>query len=543
MARQGWSSLSDAFTTRRDAHASDRKRRRRRSLDDPGRAVPVGVYPASAATDVELKLVGQSCKAGREIELERSAAVDLPERLLGRRFACGRKGGRAAAALCALQPDVEAPAPRLDQLAGRLGHNDSHSPNDRTAGRCWGAPTRPCCVAALARYGWSVTAAHTRVGGLTVLAGAGLAVLGLGASATVANRPTAPVIVGNKTPQAGTRSVYVFSSVEKGVASSKMRYRCSLDSPRLHACPRRLTVTPTVGTHVLRVQAIDPARHRSRVSRVAIVAQQPIPELQLTQVWQVHVDENAQGHNFFDVAVGPTGRVYVADSAADRVDVYQPDGSLAFRFGSHGTGPGQFSFTSADNVGLGGVGIDPGTGRVYVADSGNQRIETFTPDGVFLGQWGMDTLDEVLDVAIRQDGAVFTIEDRPDSIKQFTAGGVLVKTLTVHPVDSGGIAFGGDGRLLVADYGSGAFLALDGSGGLEQRVQISASSKPSGIAGDTTGSTYVTDSNNARVDVFDSTGEQVGFFPTVEHPTGIALGADALYVTGYDGTLTAYRRP
>lgn len=378
---------------------------------------------------------------------------------------------------------------------------------------------------------------------MAVAAIAGTVVLVFAAGGSAATKPTAPKIVGSRTPQAGARQIYVFSSDEQGVHASELRYRCSLDSLQLHACPRRLTTTFTAGAHLLRVQAVDLAGRRSPIARITIVARTPIAELHPTQLWQVRVDDQAEGHNFFDLAVGPIGRVYVADSAADRVDVYNPDGTLAFRFGSHGGGPGQFSFTSPDDVGLGGVGIDPATDTVYVADTANRRIETFTSDGAFSGQWGTYTLGEVIDVAIARDGEVFTVEDRPNSVKRFTAAGSLIETLAVYPVDAGGIALGGDGSLLVADYGSGGFTALDGSGRIVRRVQISGKSMPSDIAGDTAGRVFVTDSRNGRVDVFDTNGSQTGYFRTPEYPTGVALGADALYVTTYDGTLTAYRLP
>jgi len=366
-----------------------------------------------------------------------------------------------------------------------------------------------------------------------------IALAGGAAALAGAAKPSAPHVAGNLQPGPGSRT-YVFSSSEHGVPADQIRYLCALDHTTLQPCTRRLTVPLAAGTHVLRVRAVDQAGRRSPLTRVTILVRAPVPELRLAQVWQVRVDPDATGHNFFDIAVGSAGRVYVADSAADRIDVYDADGTLALRFGSHGSGPGEFSFTSPDGVGLGGVGIDPATGTVYVADSGNRRIETFTPDGTLIGQWGADTLGEVIDVAPGQNGAAFTVEDRPNSVKQFTAAGVLVRTLPVYPTNAGGIALGGDGSLLVADYGSGGFTVLDGSGKVVRRVQILGNSEPSDIAGDAGGTVYVTDSRNARVDVFDATGKQTGFFRTLDYPTGIALGANALYVTTYDGTLTKY---
>src|SRR5215217_5104840 len=51
-------------------------------------------------------------------------------------------------------------------------------------------------------------------------------------------------------------------------------------------------------------------------------------------------------------------------------------------FGSSGAGPGQLSFPGA-------IAIDPGDGEVFVADTGNNRVQVFGPTGTFLRQFGL----------------------------------------------------------------------------------------------------------------------------------------------------------
>jgi DNA-binding beta-propeller fold protein YncE len=80
------------------------------------------------------------------------------------------------------------------------------------------------------------------------------------------------------------------------------------------------------------------------------------------------------------VAVAPNGRVYVADSLNHRIQYFTGTGSFLGRWGSAGTGDGQFDTPS-------GVHVGP-DGTVYVSDTFNQRIQYFAPQGRFLGAFG-----------------------------------------------------------------------------------------------------------------------------------------------------------
>ena len=81
------------------------------------------------------------------------------------------------------------------------------------------------------------------------------------------------------------------------------------------------------------------------------------------------------------VGVASSGNVYVADTGNYRIQYFTSTGSFLGKWGSSGSGNGQF------NAPL-GVAVNPNTNHVYVADSGNNRIQYFTPTGSFLGKWG-----------------------------------------------------------------------------------------------------------------------------------------------------------
>ncbi|GAC1324876.1 MAG: hypothetical protein NVSMB25_22830 [Thermoleophilaceae bacterium] len=80
------------------------------------------------------------------------------------------------------------------------------------------------------------------------------------------------------------------------------------------------------------------------------------------------------------------GNVYVADSRNNRIKKFAPGGALLMRIGrnggdgSAGSGNGEFSDPR-------GMATDA-VGDFFVADHGNNRIQKFSPDGVFLARLG-----------------------------------------------------------------------------------------------------------------------------------------------------------
>jgi DNA-binding beta-propeller fold protein YncE len=82
----------------------------------------------------------------------------------------------------------------------------------------------------------------------------------------------------------------------------------------------------------------------------------------------------------YDVAPDALGNLYVADTHNHRVQEFSPTGKLIRRWGSLGSGSGQFFQPR-------GIAVDP-FGNVWVADHENHRVQKFTADGRFLGRFG-----------------------------------------------------------------------------------------------------------------------------------------------------------
>jgi len=80
------------------------------------------------------------------------------------------------------------------------------------------------------------------------------------------------------------------------------------------------------------------------------------------------------------VAVDSQGNIYVADSGNNQIQKFDKDGVFLTKWGKTGDGQGQFSSP-------GGIAVD-NAGNVYVSDSGNHRIQKFNPDGQYVGKMG-----------------------------------------------------------------------------------------------------------------------------------------------------------
>ncbi len=63
------------------------------------------------------------------------------------------------------------------------------------------------------------------------------------------------------------------------------------------------------------------------------------------------------------------------DSSNNRVQKFSPAGAFLSKFGSYGSGDGQFSYPY-------GIAIDS-AGNIYVADTNNNRIQKFNSAGRF----------------------------------------------------------------------------------------------------------------------------------------------------------------
>jgi hypothetical protein len=209
--------------------------------------------------------------------------------------------------------------------------------------------------------------------------------------------------------------------------------------------------------------------------------------------------------------------------------------------GSTGSDAAQFA-------GARGVAVNEASGDVYVADTGNNRVQLLLGSGEFWGLWGWGVQDgtEVLQlcsadcragsagggsgqlsspdgVAVNQDTqSVYVMDHENYRIQQYDAIGNFIRTWGWGVLD-------GSPALQICELPNTCQAGLPGSGG----GQIGPTSANAQLAiARTTGNIYVADPGNNRVLVFDGTGNFLYDFGTsgsgggqfgVNSPTRVAV--------------------
>jgi sugar lactone lactonase YvrE len=139
----------------------------------------------------------------------------------------------------------------------------------------------------------------------------------------------------------------------------------------------------------------------------------------------------------------PNGDIYVTDGYRNaRVHRFTHDGRLVKSWGAPGKAEGEFHLPHS-------IAFDA-DGTLYVADRSNKRIQIFTPEGEFLGQWtGMGGPN---DITRGRDGNFYIAEqedgDKPAYVcVRDLKGNVLARLESRHVhgvgVDSHGNIYAG----------------------------------------------------------------------------------------------------
>ncbi|MBA3450014.1 MAG: hypothetical protein H0T18_02240 [Chloroflexia bacterium] len=268
----------------------------------------------------------------------------------------------------------------------------------------------------------------------------------------------------------------------------------------------------------------------------------------------------------YGLGIDPQGNVWVSDANNDRFQILAADGTHLETWGSEGNGEGEFEFYSPNSgfgAPYGDVAFDA-AGNIYVADTGNFRVQKFAPDRSFLLAWGNEGVEDgqfmaPSSIAVGPNGVIHVSDEERADVQMFDADGRFLGTTAQAPDEGpvympGGIAVDGDGNVWVADYLGSRILCFSPNGELltswgRRGMDNGEVSSPNDVAVDAMGRIYVADDGNNRFQVFTADGQflaKAGGMNSDDarrfsDAVGVAVGDDgAIYVTD-DPSIQAFR--
>jgi YD repeat-containing protein len=273
---------------------------------------------------------------------------------------------------------------------------------------------------------------------------------------------------------------------------------------------------------------------------------------------------NAQFKTPAGVAATPNGDVLVTDAGNNRVEVLSRAGQFVTSYGTAGSGGTAGSAPQLEDPA--GVAVNQSTGNIYVADSGNDRVQELSSEGKLVAMFGFGVADskpqfekcasgchsglaangaggfnDPVGVAVDPSGAIWVVDRSNNRVEKFStennyiaeyggAQGIKLAEPTYIAVS--------DGNLYIADSGehrieemtqAGAYVGQFGESGTGN----GQFANPDGIAANpNTGTLFVGDPGNSRVEEFSRTGTYISQFGTagsgagqVKEPVGVTVDA------------------
>jgi tripartite motif-containing protein 71 len=218
-------------------------------------------------------------------------------------------------------------------------------------------------------------------------------------------------------------------------------------------------------------------------------------------------------------AVDGSGKVWVTDYYNGRVQKFSATGEFLAAYGSKGTGNGQFTHPT-------GIGINQSTGNVYVGDCGNSRIEELNSSGGFVRTFGSagtepGQLSCMEGVKIDSSGNVWVADKHNNRVQEFSSTGTFIAAYGSLGSGNGqfngpeDIAFSG-GNMYVTDFHNNRVQELSMTGAYIKQFGSEGGASgqfkgPEAIVTDAAGNLYVDDNGNARIEEFKASG---GFLAT-----------------------------
>lgn len=232
-------------------------------------------------------------------------------------------------------------------------------------------------------------------------------------------------------------------------------------------------------------------------------------------------DLNEQFSVPYGLAVNPqNGEIWVSDTGHQLIKRFAGTSVYIDSFGGSGSAQGYFHSPHA-------VAISPSGNDLYVLDTGNHRVQQFdisTNAVSFVRLWGAkghenEELYYPRDIEVGADGNVYVLDSGNGCVKSFTSNGVYIATLGS---DAGfrnpyGLCVDADSHVFVADMENSRIVKLNPNGSVAWAIGGKGSGAgefryPRDVAADSHGNIYVADTDNRRIQMLDPTGRYVRRF-------------------------------
>ena len=368
--------------------------------------------------------------------------------------------------------------------------------------------------------------------------------------------PSAPRIVGPRHTTDRTPT-FRFVSHEAGFRARAIRFRCAVDSKRLHRCASRYTPRLRRGRHTLRVRAVNPKGQTSRVSVARVTVARPVP----------HADQTIKvGTAPYNVAAG-FGSVWVAVSGG-LVRLDPATGTVVARIGTGhrpwGVAVGEGAVWAGDlndgtvakvdpatntvvwrvtlntSMGQGSpVGVAAGGGSVWAADNSSDEVWRLDPSrGAVLGTAHVGDAHEFVGFG---EGGVWISSENGTVGELDPASGALMRTIAAG-ADADFLGFS-PGAVWVSNYGSEFLWRIDpATGAVAAKLNIGAGAQ--GVAFDGSSLWVAMYSAGEALRIDPANGHVQRRVVIGEKPRGLAVADGSVWVANSaSGTVSRIRVP
>ncbi|MBI5555327.1 MAG: 6-bladed beta-propeller, partial [Elusimicrobia bacterium] len=153
--------------------------------------------------------------------------------------------------------------------------------------------------------------------------------------------------------------------------------------------------------------------------------------------------KNGEFSNAYKIAVSKKDTVFVADTGALNIQVFDATGKFITKWGSTDSGMGSFNTISDIEV--------DSSGNIYIVDSDNKKVQKYTENGVPLVRWEFDIIPDL--IAIDTTNNMYVFSAKEEIIRKFNQNGALVNS------------WGNEG-IISGDFNNTKDLIIDASGNL-----------------------------------------------------------------------------